>query len=512
MKHPVVLMILDGWGIRQETCGNAIHEACPHNFLKLASTYPYTELEASGLAVGLPPSQMGNSEVGHLNIGAGRVVYQEITRISKAIDEGEFFKNEVLTEAIDGALRSGRSIHLMGLLSDGGVHSLLKHLYALVSMCRQRGAERVFIHAFTDGRDVPPKSAGDYVLQVESELKKIGCGRIATIGGRYWGMDRDKHWERVERAYRAMVMGEGLKAPNALAAVHASYDVEVTDEFIEPTVIVDEQGEAIARVEDGDAVIFFNFRADRARQITRAFVDEDFEGFKRSLWPKVRYVCMTQYDATIEAKVAFPPQNLSDTLGEYLSRQGLRQLRIAETEKYAHVTFFFNGGREEPFVGEERILIPSPAVPTYNLKPEMSAREITSRLLSCLEKDYYDVVIMNYANPDMVGHTGIMEAAVKAIKTVDECLGQVVDDVLGRQGVVIITADHGNAEQMLDGDHPHTAHTSDPVPFILVGDDYRGLRLRSGGSLQDIAPTMLDILGLPKPELMTGESLLKNDL
>jgi len=509
VKHPVVLMVLDGWGVRQEAKGNAIMAAHPKNFNYLAAEYPYTELSACGLMVGLPDGQMGNSEVGHLNLGAGRVVYQEMTRISKAIKEGELYKNPVLIDAMTKAAAAGKRVHLLGLFSDGGVHSLLDHLLALVKMSQQQGVKQIFIHAFTDGRDVPPSSAGDYVRMMEKQLRELGVGKIATIGGRYWGMDRDQHWDRVLRAYRAMVEGEGLKAANAGAAVEAAYEARVTDEFIEPTVIVDGAGQPVGCIEDGDAVICFNYRADRARQITRALVDPDFAGFERSIWPQVHYVCLTQYDATIDAPVAFLPQSLDDTLGEFLANAGYKQLRIAETEKYAHVTFFCNGGVEEPNQGEDRVLIPSPAVATYNLKPEMSAHEVTSRLLTELEKDYYDVVILNFANPDMVGHTGIMEAAVKAIQTVDGCLLQVVEAVLQREGTVLITADHGNAEVMGDSDEPHTAHTLDRVPFILVGEQFRGRELRKGGSLQDVAPTLLDVMGLTPPTAMTGNSLLK---
>ncbi|MGE5454989.1 MAG: 2,3-bisphosphoglycerate-independent phosphoglycerate mutase [Methylocystaceae bacterium] len=508
MKQPVVLMILDGWGVRKEKAGNAILAANPINFRRLVAEYPYTELHASGLQVGLPDGQMGNSEVGHLNLGAGRVVYQEMTRISKAIAEGDFFRNSAFTEAIDHAVNAGKRIHLIGLLSDGGVHSLLEHLFALVKLSRDRGGKQVFIHAFTDGRDVPPSSAADYVHMVEKQLREIGLGKIATISGRYWGMDRDRHWERVERSYRAMVEGKGLRAPNAMAAVQASYEVRVTDEFIEPTVIIDETGQPIGDIQDGDTVICFNYRADRTRQLTRTLVDHEFEHFGRQIWPQVNYVCLTQYDATIDAPVAFLPQCLDNTLGEFLAAQRLNQLRIAETEKYAHVTFFFNGGVEEPNAGEDRILIPSPAVATYNLQPEMSANEVTSRLLNELEKDYYDVVILNYANPDMVGHTGLMGAAIKAVQAVDSCLQQVVEAVLKKKGTVLITADHGNAEVMGDSDEPHTAHTLDLVPFILVDERFKARKLQPGGSLQDVAPTLLEVMGIVPPADMTGHSLL----
>jgi 2,3-bisphosphoglycerate-independent phosphoglycerate mutase len=444
-------------------------------------------------------------------MGAGRVVYQEITRISKAIKDKEFFDNDVLVSAIDKSRASGGSVHLMGLVSDGGVHSSMDHISALIALCAQRGQDKVVVHAFTDGRDVPPKSAGKYLGELLLEMERLGCGRIATVSGRYWAMDRDKHWERVSRAYEAMVLGRGVMAPNVQAAVEASYENRVTDEFIEPAVIVDDEGKPLAAIQDGDTVIFFNFRADRAREITRALVDKDFSGFERTYWPQVNYVCMTQYDVTIDAPVAFPPQDLTDILGDILARAGKRQLRIAETEKYAHVTFFFNGGVEEPFPGEDRVLIPSPRVATYNLKPEMSAPELTERLLTELDRDVYDVVVVNYANPDMVGHTGVLEAAVQAVKTVDECLMKVAEAVLAKGGAVLITADHGNAEMMYDSgsESPHTAHTTDKVPFILVDEGRKAVQLRTGGALGDIAPTMLQIMGIGQPAAMTGVSLIE---
>lgn len=509
-KSPLVLMILDGWGLGEDCPANAITSANPVNFYRLQSRYPFTALEASGRAVGLPDGQMGNSEVGHLNIGAGRVVYQEITRICEAIETGAFFSNRELQAAVTFARSNQGTVHLMGLLSDGGVHSHLSHLFALLELCKQQGAPRVMVHCFLDGRDVPPASALVYIKTLEEKMAELGTGKIATVMGRYWAMDRDKHWERNERAYYAMVAGEGYKAPNARAAVQQSYEARVTDEFVEPTVIVGESGEPVGRIQDGDGIIFFNFRADRARQITRAFVDPDFTGFDRRILPRTYYVCLTQYDVTIDAPVAFPPQNLTNTLGEVLAREGLRQLRIAETEKYAHVTFFFNGGVEEPNPGEERILIPSPRVPTYNLKPEMSAPEVTARVIQEIDEDQYDVIIMNYANPDMVGHTGIPEAAVQAVRAVDDCLGQVVDRVVEKGGMVLVTADHGNAETMYEPENgePHTAHTTCRVPFILVSEKHRGCRLREHGSLRDIAPTMLELLNIPVPPEMTGQSLI----
>ncbi|NPV27236.1 MAG: 2,3-bisphosphoglycerate-independent phosphoglycerate mutase [Firmicutes bacterium] len=503
-------MILDGWGESSSHQGNAITLAQIPNYHRLKQEYPYTTLEASGEAVGLPGGQMGNSEVGHLNIGAGRVVYQELTRIDRAIKSGEFFANPVLIAAMDQVAQKKTALHLMGLLSDGGVHSHIEHLFALLKMAKERGLTRVWVHTFLDGRDVPPANAQEYIDALEARMRTLGVGAIATVMGRFYAMDRDKRWERVEKAYDAMVRGQGVhQATFAQVAVQQSYERRVTDEFVEPTVIVDEQGKPRATVQDGDAIIFFNFRADRAREITRAFVDRDFDGFKRQKWPRTHYVCMTQYDVQIQAPVAFPPQNLENTLGEVLAKHGLKQLRIAETEKYAHVTFFFNGGVEEPNPGEDRILIPSPKVATYNLKPEMSALEVTERVIREIEADRYDVIILNYANPDMVGHTGILDAAVQAITVVDQCLGQVVEAVLARGGKVMITADHGNVEEMIDPKtgQPHTAHTLGRVPFILVDPERRQVKLRSG-ALEDIAPTILQLLGIPKPAEMTGESLI----
>ncbi|MGE5389809.1 MAG: 2,3-bisphosphoglycerate-independent phosphoglycerate mutase [Deltaproteobacteria bacterium] len=509
-KKPLVLMILDGWGTRHDCRDNAITEANPVNFYALKEKYPNTLLKCSGRDVGLPAGQMGNSEVGHLNMGSGRTVYQEITRISNAIEDGTFYQNPEILKAIESARENGGAVHLMGLLSDGGVHSSMDHLYALLDLCKQQGAPRVFVHAYLDGRDVDPKSAARFISALQKKIDVLQLGQIATLSGRYWGMDRDKHWDRVEKTYNAMVLGEGIKAPNAFAAVESSYEARVTDEFVEPAVIIDQEGQPLGTVRDGDTIIFFNFRADRARQITRAFVDREMPHFDRRVRPSVYYLCMTSYDATINAPVAFPPQNLTNTLGEVLAQHGLKQLRIAETEKYAHVTFFFNGGIEEPNPGEERILIPSPSVATYNLKPEMSAQEITDRVIAELQRDIYDVVIMNYANPDMVGHTGVLEAAVKAVVTVDQCLQRVVEQVRSQGGNVIITADHGNCEMMTDPDSgsPYTAHTTEKVPLILVADGYLGRQLRGEGSLADIAPTMLTMLDLPIPQEMTGQPLI----
>jgi 2,3-bisphosphoglycerate-independent phosphoglycerate mutase len=445
-------------------------------------------------------------------MGAGRVVYQEITRISKAIEDFSFYNNKEFLQALAFANEHQGKVHLMGLLSDGGVHSELTHLYALLKLCSDHHMERVFIHGFLDGRDVAPKSAMEYVNALELRMKEIGVGQIATLGGRFYGMDRDNRWERIEKAYNAMVMGEGIKAATAQAAIIASYEVRVTDEFIEPVVIVDAQGQAIGNIENGDSIIFFNFRADRARQISHSLVDKDMEKFPRKFLPYTYFMCMTQYDADLDAPVAFIPQNLNNTLGEVLAAKDIKQLRIAETEKYAHLTFFFNGGVEEANPGEDRILIPSPKVATYNLQPEMSAREITERVLTEIDRDFYDVIIMNYANADMIGHTGMLPAAVEAIKVVDECLARVVDQVLKKAGVLLLTADHGNAEMMVcpETGSPFTAHTTSKVPFVLVSDSHKGQLLRSDGSLRDIAPTLLSLMGIEIPEEMTGTSLILN--
>ncbi|WP_028308018.1 2,3-bisphosphoglycerate-independent phosphoglycerate mutase [Desulfitibacter alkalitolerans] len=507
---PVVLTILDGWGISEKKQGNAILSAETKNMDNYLANYPNTILETSGEAVGLPAGQMGNSEVGHLNIGAGRIVYQDLTRISKAIKDGDFFENPELIKAYKNCCKeSGKSLHLMGLLSDGGVHSHIEHVFALIEMAKKMEVENLYVHCFLDGRDVPPKSALKYINSLEEKLKEIGIGQIATISGRYYAMDRDKRWDRVEKAYRAMAMGEGQRASSAKEAVENSYAQGITDEFVQPTVIIKGNNPA-ATIKEGDTLIFFNFRGDRAREITRAFVDKDFDAFERPTgWLNLKYLCMTEYDATIEAPVAFPPERFVNTLGEVLAKNKMKQLRIAETEKYAHVTFFFNGGEEEPNPGEERILIPSSKVATYDLQPEMSAQELTKTVINEINKDIYDVIIINYANPDMVGHTGNFEAAVKAVEVVDECIKKVADAVLEKQGVIIITSDHGNAEEMVEEEKgtPHTAHTSSPVPVIILG-----LReektLRDGGSLRDLAPTMLELLEIEKPKEMTGQSLI----
>lgn len=508
---PLILMIIDGWGHNPEREGNATLSAKLHNLNYFRNSYPNTLLKASGTAVGLPEGQMGNSEVGHLNIGTGRIVYQELTRIFKAIEDGEIYKNQVLLSAMHRLKNTGKALHLMGLLSDGGVHSHIKHLFALLDMAVKEGVDNIFVHPILDGRDVLPQSAKGYVIQLENKLKELGKGRIATIGGRYYAMDRDKRWERVEKAYNVFVSGQGPMEAHALAAIENSYGTKIVDEFIQPTVLIDSEGQPIATIKDGDSIIFFNFRADRARQITRAFVEEEFTGFPRDYRPAVHYVCFTEYDATINCPVAFPPQNLENTLGEVLADNGIKQLRIAETEKYAHVTFFFNGGIEEPNEGEDRLLIPSPKVPTYNMKPEMSAFEVTEALLEKIEEEKYDVIILNYANPDMVGHTGEFEATVKALETVDNCVGKVVAKVRQKGGTVLITSDHGNSENMYDAktSSPLTAHTANLVPFVLVNDLCKNRKLRQEGLLCDIAPTVLQILGLEIPKEMTGKSLLE---
>ena len=503
MKKPLILMILDGFGIAPES-GNAIKAAKKPNIDKLFAENPFTQIGASGMDVGLPDGQMGNSEVGHTNIGAGRIVYQELTRITKTINEDKLKDNEAIVSAMDKALENGTALHLMGLLSDGGVHSHNTHLYGILELAKKKGLEKVYIHAFLDGRDVPPSSAADFVQACVDKTEEIGVGKIATVMGRYYAMDRDNRWERVEKAYAAMVYGEGVEAECPVCAVKNSYKEDVTDEFVVPSVV-----KGGATIQPNDSVIFFNFRPDRAREITRTLVDPDFDGFerKKGFFP-VNFVCMTQYDATMpNVDVAFKPQVLTNTLGEYISDKGMSQLRIAETEKYAHVTFFFNGGVEKQYPGEDRILVKSPSVATYDLQPEMSAYEVTDKLVPAIKSGKYDMIILNFANCDMVGHTGVFEAAVKAVETVDECVGRVVDAIREMGGVALITADHGNADKMVDDDgEPFTAHTTNPVPFCVIGYD---CELKDGGRLADIAPTMLQILGLPQPEEMDGTSLIK---
>ena len=504
MKKPLALIILDGFGNNPSDYGNAIHAAKTPNLDKLFETCPHTLIGASGMDVGLPDGQMGNSEVGHTNIGAGRVVYQELTCITKSISDGDFFQNEALCGAVENCKKNGSALHLMGLLSDGGVHSHNKHLYGLLKLAKRAGLEKVYVHCFMDGRDVPPSSGKEYVEELMAKMKEIGVGKIASVMGRYYAMDRDNRWERVEKAYAAMVYGEGETAECPVCAMEKSYAADVTDEFVVP-VVCDKDG----CIRENDSVIFFNFRPDRAREITRTLVDPDFAGFERrnGFFP-LYFVCMTQYDAAMpNVHVAFKPQSLANTFGQYISDHGLTQLRIAETEKYAHVTFFFNGGVEAPCKNEDRALIASPKVATYDLKPEMSAYEVTDELLARLDSGKYDVVILNFANCDMVGHTGVFEAAVSAVEAVDTCLGKVVDKILSMGGRALITADHGNADQMYEPDgSPFTAHTTNPVPLLLVGDGTH--TLKEGGRLADLAPTMLEMLGLPQPAEMDGKSLL----
>lgn len=495
-------MILDGFGIAPVE-GNAIAAANKPNLDKIFAENPHTQIGASGMDVGLPDGQMGNSEVGHTNIGAGRIVYQELTRITKSAQDGDMDKNEALLKAMNNAKDNGKALHLMGLLSDGGVHSHNTHLYALLEMAKRVGVEKVFVHCFMDGRDVPPSSGKDYVKELMDKLEEIGVGKIATVMGRYYAMDRDNRWERVEKAYAAMVYGEGEQAECPLCAMQNSYDKEVTDEFVVPTVV-----KGAEPISQGDSVIFYNFRPDRAREITRTLVDPDFTGFerKKGFFP-LTYVCMTQYDATMpNVEVAYKPESLVNTFGEYISNKGLTQLRIAETEKYAHVTFFFNGGVEKQYPGEDRILVKSPAVATYDLQPEMSAYEVTDKMVEAVKSGKYDALILNYANCDMVGHTGVFEAAVKAVEAVDTCVGRVVEAVKEMGGCVLLTADHGNADKMVDDDGtPFTAHTTNPVPFCVINHP---CQLREGGRLADIAPTMLKVLGLEQPAEMTGESII----
>ena len=498
---------MDGFGESNSTVGNAVKAANTPNLDRIEKTYPTTLIKASGLDVGLPDGQMGNSEVGHTNIGAGRIVYQDLTRITKSIQDGDFFTNEVLNGAMENAKE--HALHIMGLLSDGGVHSHIDHLKALIKMAKEKGVERVYVHAFTDGRDTDPQSGLSYAKEIEACMAETGVGQFATVNGRYYAMDRDKRWERVEKAYKAMVCGEGETSTSASEAIEESYKKGATDEFIVPTVIV-KDNQPVGKISDGDSVIFFNFRPDRAREISRAIVDTEFTGFERADI-KTFFVCLTEYDVTLpNVKIAFGPQSLSNTLGEYLSKLGKTQLRAAETEKYAHVTFFFNGGVEKENEGEDRALIASPKVATYDLKPEMSAPELTDELIKRLDLDKYDMIILNYANPDMVGHTGVMEAAKAAVEAVDTCLGRVVDKVLELDGTVFITADHGNAETMIDAEtgNPFTAHTTDPVPFVWVSNHTDGKSLKDG-KLADIAPTMLTVMGLDVPAEMTGESLIK---
>lgn len=510
MNKTVALFILDGFGIGNGNYGNAVMKANMPNYKRYLESYPHTDIGASGMDVGLPEGQMGNSEVGHLNIGAGRIVYQELTRITKEIEEGYFFQNKVLIEAIENASENGGKVHIMGLLSDGGVHSHIDHLKGILRLCKDRGLKEAYVHAFLDGRDTPPQSALGYIDELEEYMKRIGIGKIATVSGRYYAMDRDNRWERVQKAYEVLASGAGETAKSAREAVENSYILGKFDEFVIPTAVL-EEGKPVATIKDGDSIIFFNFRPDRARELTRTFVDEDFTGFER-IKPKVFFVCMTQYDATIKGvKVAYEPQSLSNTLGEYLSSNGKSQLRMAETEKYAHVTFFFNGGKEEPYKGEDRKLIPSPKVATYDMQPEMSAFEVASEFEKMMDSKDYDFAVLNFANPDMVGHTGNMDAVIKALEAVDKCLGIVVEKVLSKGGTAIITADHGNSEYMVDEQtgQPFTAHTTNRVPLIIACEQKKNLR--SGGRLCDIAPTVLELLGMEKPDEMTGMSLIEKN-
>ena len=511
-KKMTALIILDGFGERAEVEGNAIRQAGTPVIDALKAEYPHTVIGASGMDVGLPDGQMGNSEVGHINIGAGRIVYQELTRITKSIQDGDFFEVPEFVDACRKAKRGGGKLHLMGLLSDGGVHSHITHLFALIDMAKRQGLDNVYVHCIMDGRDTPPSSGIEYVKQLMDYMDKVNFGKIATVSGRFWAMDRDKRWDRVQKAYEAIALGEGDTAACPLCAMKNSYANEKTDEFVVPCVI-QEDGKPVATVEPGDSMIFFNFRPDRTREITRAFIEKDFDGFERKGGYKpVTFVGMTRYDDTfVNIETAFKPQTLTNTLGEYLAANGKTQLRIAETEKYAHVTFFFNGGVEAPNADEDRVLIPSPKVTTYDLKPDMSANEVCDKAVELIGSGKYDVMILNFANCDMVGHTGVMAAAQEAVKTVDKCVGKVVEAVLATGGAALITADHGNADMMVDPatGEPFTAHTTNKVPFILVDPSRKDAQLREGGRLADLAPTMLQLLGLAKPAEMTGESLIK---
>ena len=508
-KKLTVLMIMDGFGLNEKQEANAVYQAKTPNLDGLMKEYPFVKGNARGLAVGLPDGQMGNSEVGHLNMGAGRIVYQELTRISKEIEDGDFFKNEALLTGMKNVKDNNSALHLYGLLSDGGVHSHNTHLYGLLEMAKREGIEKVYVHCFLDGRDTAPTSGKGYMEELENKMKEIGVGEIATVSGRYYVMDRDNRWERVEQAYRAIAQGEGKRAQNAVEAVAASYAENVTDEFVVPTV-VEKDGQPVATVNDKDTIIFFNFRPDRAREITRAFCMDEFDGFDRGARKDVTYVCFTEYDVTIPNKsVAFHKVELTNTFGQFLAANGKTQARIAETEKYAHVTFFFNGGVEEPNKGEDRILVNSPKVATYDLKPEMSAYEVCDKLVEAIKSDKYDVIIINFANPDMVGHTGVESAAIAAVEAVDTCVGKAVAALKEVDGTMFLCADHGNAEQLIDykTGESFTAHTINPVPFVLI--NYKeGYTLREGGCLADIAPTLIEIMGMEQPAEMTGKSLL----
>ena len=508
-KKPVVLMILDGYGLNSSTKGNGVALAKTPVMDKLMAEYPYVKGYASGLAVGLPDGQMGNSEVGHLNMGAGRIVYQELTRITKSIEDGDFFENTELLGAIENCKKNNSDLHLYGLLSDGGVHSHITHVFALLELAKRNGIKNVYVHCFMDGRDTAPDSGKDFIAKLYEKMEELGVGEIASITGRYYAMDRDNRWDRVEKAYRALTLGEGNQAACGKCAIKASYEAGKTDEFVEPTVIT-KDGKPVGVIKDKDSVICFNFRPDRAREITRCFCDDEFTGFDRGSRKDVYYVCFTDYDVTIPNKyVAFKKEKITNTFGEFLAANNMTQARIAETEKYAHVTFFFNGGIEEPNKGEDRILVKSPKVATYDLQPEMSALEVCDKLCEAIRSDKYDVIIINFANPDMVGHTGVIDAVIKAIETVDACVGRAVEAVKEKDGVMFICADHGNAEVLVDENtgEPYTAHTTNPVPFILVNYDNE-YTLKENGKLCDIVPTLIDIMGMEKPAEMTGQSLL----
>jgi 2,3-bisphosphoglycerate-independent phosphoglycerate mutase len=499
---------MDGFGLRDTVEGNAVAQAKKPNYDRLMAKYPHTTLTACGEAVGLPEGQMGNSEVGHLNIGAGRIVYQDLTRISKSIREGEFFENSTLVEAVRAAKNNGKKLHLYGLLSDGGVHSHIEHMFAMLDLAKKEDMHDVYIHAFLDGRDVAPDSGKKFIQEMQAKIQEVGIGKIATVQGRYYAMDRDKRWERVEKSYRAIVYGDGPKYTDPLEAVTESYNKSVFDEFVEPTVIVDENGQPVSLVESGDSVVFLNFRPDRAIQLSQVFTNKDFRGFDRG--PKfpenLHFVCLTLFSETVGGYVAYEPKNLDNTLGEVLVQHNKKQLRIAETEKYPHVTFFFSGGRDVELPGETRILINSPKVATYDLKPEMSAYEVADACVKEIEAEKHDAIILNFANPDMVGHSGMLEPTIKAVEATDECMGKVVDAVIAKGGVAIIIADHGNADMVFDEQgRPFTAHTTNPVPFILTDEN---VTLRDGGILADVAPTILDLMQLPKPAEMTGESMI----
>ena len=508
-RKPVVLMILAGYGLNDKSEGNAVALAKTPVVDGLMKEYPFVRGNASGMAVGLPEGQMGNSEVGHLNMGAGRIVYQELTRITKEIMDGTFFENPALIKAVENCKKNNSALHLMGLLSDGGVHSHNTHLYGLLELAKRNGLKKVYVHCFLDGRDTPPASGREYAEQLRDKMEEIGVGKIASVMGRYYAMDRDNNYDRIKLAYDAMTKGEGLTAACGICGIQASYDRDETDEFVKPTVAL-EDGKPVAVIEDGDSVVFFNFRPDRARQITRAFCDDDFKGFDRGARKDITFVCFSDYDPTIPNKeVAFKKVAVTNTFGEWLAANHMTQARIAETEKYAHVTFFFNGGVEQPNEGEDRILVNSPKVATYDLKPEMSAYQVCDKLTEAIRSNKYDVIIINFANPDMVGHTGVLDAAVKAVEAVDECVGKTVEAIKEVGGVLFICADHGNAEQLVDYDNgePFTAHTTNEVPFILVNYD-QAYTLREGGCLADIIPTLIEIMGKEKPQEMTGTSLL----